>query len=119
MSHLNLEVLDADGAIRESAEAAGLDRSDFLKKGVLAGGGLIAGSAMFGTFLASAEAAISTKKRSKSNDVKILNYALTLEYLESTFYEEAKKKAKPSGELKALVDLLASDEKQHVEALEG
>ena len=29
------------------------------------------------------------------------------------------KKAKPTGELKALVSLLASDEKQHVEALEG
>ena len=44
---LNLEMLDADGAIREAAEAAGLDRSDFLKRGVLAGGGLIAGGAFF------------------------------------------------------------------------
>jgi rubrerythrin len=52
-------------------------------------------------------------------DIGILNYALTLEYLETAFYEEAKTKVKASGELKSLLSLLASDEKQHVEALEG
>jgi rubrerythrin len=50
-------------------------------------------------------------------DVEILNFALTLEYLESTFYKEALSRAKPSGELKGLVNLLAGDEQQHVAAL--
>ena len=86
---LQLDVVDSDGAVREAAEAAGIDRGDFLKKSVLAGGGLLAGSAIFTQYLSAAEAAISTTKLSKGNDVKILNYALTLEFLEAAFYKQA------------------------------
>jgi hypothetical protein len=122
VSHqLNLEIVDADGAIRESAEAAGLDRAGFLKKGALAGGGLIAGSAMFGTFLSSAEAAISTTKRSKANDVKILNYALTLEFLEAAFYKQAvaNKAYGSSADLKRFAEVVADHEATHVMFLKG
>ena len=118
---LNLEVVDADGAIRESAEAAGLDRGDFLKKDALAGGGLIAGSAMFGTFLSSAEAAISTTKRSKANDVKILNFALTLEFLEAEFYKQAvaNQAFGSSADLKRFAEVVADHEADHVKFLRG
>ena len=80
---ITLEALDRDGAIRETAEAAGATRADFLKRSGMAGAGFVAGGVLFSGFVSPAEAAISTKNRSKKNDVKILNYALTLEYLES------------------------------------
>jgi rubrerythrin len=122
LSHLlNLDALDADGAIREGAQSAGLDRGDFLKKGALAGGGLIAGSAMFGTFLSSAEAAISSTKRSKKNDVAILNYALTLEFLEAEFYKQAvaNNAYGTNPALKAFAETVAKHEAKHVSFLKG
>lgn len=89
-----------------------LSRSDVILKGALAAG------AVYGTFMV-APFVRSAFAMGGTSDVDILNFALTLEYLESTFYEEAMKRVKASGELKKLLPLLASDEKQHVEALAG
>ena len=121
MSDLNLAMVDADGAIREAAESAGLDRSDFLKKGALAGGGLLVGSAMFSGVLSSAEAAISTKRKSAANDVKILNYALTLEFLEAAFYEQAvaNRAYGSDAALKQFAEVVAVHERKHVDFLKG
>jgi hypothetical protein len=98
----------------EVVEESGGDisRGDVILKGALAA------AAVYGTFMV-APFVRSAFAMGGSSDVDILNFALTLEYLESTFYDEAMKKVKASGELKQLLPLLASDEKQHVEALEG
>jgi len=116
----DLDVLDADGAIRDSAEAAGLDRSDFLKRGVLAGGGLLVGSAMFSPILSAAEAKISSKKSVK-NDVKILNFALTLEFLEAAFYKQAvaNKAYGNNPQLQRFAEVVAAHEAKHVSFLKG
>ena len=121
MSELNLAMIDTDGAVREAAEAAGLDRSDFFKKSALAGGGLLVGSAMFSGILSSAEAAISTTRRSAANDVRILNYALTLEFLEAAFYEQAvaNRAYGTSAALKQFAEVVADHERKHVDFLKG
>ncbi len=121
MSHLSLAMVDADGAVREAAQSAGLDRSDFLKKGALAGGGLLVGSAMFSGILSSAEAAISTTKKSSKNDVAILNYALTLEFLEAAFYAQAvaNQAYGTSAALKQFAEVVANHEAKHVSFLKG
>jgi serine-rich repeat adhesion-like glycoprotein len=97
----------ADVQIEDSGD---LSRSEVILKGALAAGAVY-GAAMVGPFVRQALA------MSGGGDVGILNFALTLEYLESTFYKEAKTRAKASGDLKSLIDLVARDEEEHVGAL--
>ena len=109
--HLNVEVVDQDGAIREALdEAVSSSRGDWLRRAVTGGGMLLVGGvAIKGLPLLSANAAPS-----KSGDVAILNFALTLEYLESAFYTEALKKGALSGETKKFAETADTDEAAHV-----
>ena len=117
MTDLKLEHVDLDGSIRSAAEDLGLDRSDFFKKAGIAGAGAVAGASLFGPFLGNAEAAIS-RNRSSRNDVRILNFALTLEFLEAEFYRLAvRNRAFTSTEVEAFARTVLAHEQKHVSFL--
>jgi rubrerythrin len=131
MSHeLRLHDIDVDGAVRETAAEAmdaldGDTRSQFLRRAGLAGGALVGGGAILGA-LAPAAMAFTTGDRPPAKfgkgDIGILNYALTLEYLESSFYNGATANQHKHGfikdfETRVFLRAVTDDENQHVKAL--
>jgi rubrerythrin len=119
--YINLEEVDSDGAIREAAEAVASDtRLDFLRKAGVAGGAFVGGGAILAALAPSALAAGAPPSSFGKGDIGILNFALTLEYLESGFYSEATAKGKiTSPQLKKFLETTTKDEAAHVKFLKG
>jgi Ferritin-like domain len=93
-----------------AVEVHGINRASFILRGAVAVGAVYGASAV-GPYVSSALA------QDASSDVDILNFALTLEYLETDFYKVKGTAVGLSGEAKTLAKSFGDEEAQHVAAL--
>ncbi len=93
-----------------SIEIQGMTREVFILRSAMAAGAVY-GAGMISPYIRQAFA------ESGPSDLDILNFALTLEYLEAAFYQKGLASGVLSGQAKSLAKLIGSHEVEHVAAL--
>lgn len=91
-------------------EVHGMTRGSFILRGALAAGAVYGVGAVT-PFVS------QTLAQTGGGDVEILNFALTLEYLEADFYNVKGKQVGLSGQAKSYARLFGEEEQDHVNAL--
>jgi Ferritin-like domain len=100
--------LDRDGALAEAvASIHGDTRAGLLRKA------LVGGTALLGAGIVPAEAIAQ-----EDNDIHILNYALTLELIQDSFYSEVERLGAIKGALAEQARVVAAHERAHVRAFQ-
>ena len=107
---LRLAVVDDSAA----PEEVGTSRAAFLKAAVIAGGTFVTGGILIGGL-----PKLSVGAPSAAQDAKILNFALTLEFLEAEFYTQAERNGRLRGELAEFASVVGAHERAHVAFLQG
>jgi Ferritin-like domain len=115
---VSLSDIDTDGALRETAERLPT-RAQLLSRGAWA---VAFGGLALGALPGAAQAKASTSKRERakqtSDDIAILNFALTLEYLQASFYTQAERVGALHGGLAEQAKVVGSHERAHVRAFQ-
>jgi Ferritin-like domain len=106
----DLRALDRDGALAEAITAtAPATRRAVLK--TLAAAGLVGSAAVM------ASGGTAEADDEPQGDIAILNYALTLEYLQAAFYTEVQRINAVTGQAARLARIVGMHERAHVRAL--
>jgi rubrerythrin len=107
-------------ALAELAEDPGSRKAFMRKAGAGAAGGLallLAACGSKSTPKSKPAATAAATAGSASGDLAILNYALTLEYLEADFYKQVADSGMAKGSIAELVKAIGQTEQDHVDAL--
>jgi Ferritin-like domain len=101
--------IDPSGSIEEAASTAfTLTRGELLRT---TGAGLV--------LAGGAGASVASAAELRASDAAILNYALSLEYLQAAFYTEAEQRGALSGALAEQAHVVGGHERAHVAAVLG
>ncbi|HLH14786.1 MAG TPA: ferritin-like domain-containing protein [Solirubrobacteraceae bacterium] len=113
MSHNPHPLIDAPATATPATaavEVRGLTRASFVLRGALLAGATY-GAAAVSPFVSHALAA------GEGGDLEILNFALTLEYLEADFYNVKGRSLHLTGEARSYATMFGEQEQDHVSAL--